>query len=149
MTETPVIPTLEARPMTRHARGFTLIELLIVLAIVAILLAIAIASYEFATVKTRRAAAAGCLMELAQGAEREYTANLSYAGTAAPAGGCVAEQAGIYNYSFTAAPTATTFTLQAVPQGRQATADTWCGTMTVNQIGVRTESGSGDVAYCW
>ena len=47
-------------------RGFTLIELMIVVAIVAILAAIAYPSYREHVVKSRRATAQSCLLEMAQ-----------------------------------------------------------------------------------
>lgn len=50
----------------RSVAGFTLIELMIVVAIVAILASVAYASYDFAMIKGRRSAAAGCALEGAQ-----------------------------------------------------------------------------------
>jgi type IV pilus assembly protein PilE len=136
--------------MTRKAAGFTLLELMIVVAIVAILAAAAIASYEFAVVKSRRAAAAGCALEVAQGMERFYTANLTYVGapTAANIAPCVGEQAAFYTIVNTApAATATTFTVTATPTARQD--DARCGVLTTNQVNARTESGTGTVDDCW
>jgi type IV pilus assembly protein PilE len=60
-------------------KGFTLIEIMIVVAIVGLLAAIALPSYESYMVKTRRATAASCLLGLSQYMERFYTKNLSYA----------------------------------------------------------------------
>jgi len=39
--------------------------------------------------------------------------------------------------------------LQAIPQGSQASKDTKCGTLTLNQAGAKTESGTGTVSDCW
>ena len=61
---------------------------MIVVAIAGILMAIAVASYEFAVVKSRRSAAQGCLTEAAQYMERYYTTKLSYVDAAIP--GCSA-----------------------------------------------------------
>ena len=52
--------------MMRALRGFTLIELMIVVAVISVLAVIAYPSYLDQLVKTRRKAAAGCLMEAAQ-----------------------------------------------------------------------------------
>ena len=130
-----------------RATGFTLIELLIVVAIVAILAASAVAGYQFAVTKTRRAAAKGCLTEAAQSMERYYTTHMSYAGASAPA--CSADVTAYYTIGFSGTPDATGYTLQAAPQGGQAEADTRCGTLSLDEAGKRGASGSGGVAACW
>ena len=125
--------------------GFTLVEIMIVVVIIGVLAAIAMTSYEWATIKSRRAAAAGCLQEMAQTMERRRTTTMSYAG-AQPA--CSAGPVALY--AMTSAITATTFTFTATPQGRQLTKDTQCGVLTINQVGTRTEAGSaGNAGECW
>lgn len=137
-------------PPIRRGAGFTLIELLVAMAIAAILMALAIASYDFAAVKTRRGAAKGCLLEAAQAMERHYTANFSYAGATLPA--CSADVTDHYLLAFaTGEPTASSYVVEAVPQGRQASSDSTCGTLTIDNTGVR---GAGDgsaaaIDACW
>ena len=75
-------------PRIGHSQGFTLIELMVVVAIVAILATIAVASYEYAVTKSRRSAAANCLQERAQFMERYYTTNLTYVGAPSPPAQC-------------------------------------------------------------
>ena len=135
--------------MARPSRGFTLIELLITVAIVGILIAAAVASYGFATVKANRSAGKGCLLEQAQAAERFYTTNLTYIG--APVATCATDPQITANYTVgaAAAATASTFSYQAVPVGAQLSRDTLCGTLGVNQVGTKTASGAGGVAQCW
>jgi len=161
MTTNSIVRTTAQPLPQRSARGFTLIELMIVVAIIAIIAAIAYPSYINSITKTNRAAAKACLSEHANYMERYYTTNLSYykdtAGTvlaALPALGCDTD-GGMntkYTFSFSAAPTAAspnTYTIQAAPQGVQASRDTQCGTLTLNQAGTRTESGTGTLADCW
>ena len=135
----------------RAIRGFTLIELMIVVAILAVLASIAYASYQNSVVNSRRSAAAACLLEVAQFMEREYTTRLTYANVnALPALACRNDLAAFYTIGLNGAAAATTYSLQAVPQGVQASADTKCGTLRVNQAGTRSVTGTGgSVPSCW
>ena len=123
--------------------GFTLIELMITCACVAILATIAIPSYEFAMIKTRRGAAQACLTDSAQFMERWYTTHLTYAGSPDPT--CGAEVGNHYVIAFAGVPDGSSYTIQISPQGRQAEAETKCGTMTFNQAGQK----SAATAECW
>ena len=143
----------------RHVDGFTLIELMIVVAIIAILAAIAYPSYINYITKTHRVAAEGCLSEYANYMERYYTTNLRYdqdtsatpVPNSLPMFDCATpQQTGAnYSYKFAALPTQTAYTIQAVPINAQLTRDTQCGTLSLNQTGARTESGTGTVDQCW
>ncbi|WP_411728108.1 type IV pilin protein [Methyloglobulus sp.] len=75
-------------------KAFTLIEIMIVVAIVGILAAIAVPSYQESVRKSRRSDAQGALMGFANGMERHYTEFNSYcdaadANAAAPVPGVV------------------------------------------------------------
>ncbi|MBT2766553.1 type IV pilin protein [Stenotrophomonas sp. ISL-67] len=130
--------------------GFTLIELMITVAVVAIISAIAYPSYTNQVRKSKRAAAKAELVEYAQRAERQHTLNNSYAGfsfvennsttIASPRDGSREM------YQVTIVPAANTFTITAVPQGDQAKDP--CGTLSVNQAGVKTPANTGALE-CW
>lgn len=136
-------------PNERSA-GFTLIELLAAMAVAAILVAMAVTTYGSAMIKTHRTAAKGCLAEAAQAMERHYSGTFTYVGAALP--GCSTDVTDHYVLGFAPGePTDTTFKIQAVPQGRQASSDTTCGTLSLDSTGVK---GAGDgsasaMDACW
>lgn len=128
-------------------QGFSLLELMITVAIVAILAAIALASYQDQVVKSRRAAGAACLQERAQFMERFYTTRLTYVGAPVPT--CDAEVDLYYDIDPSVdEATPREFVLEATPKGSQER-DTKCGTLGINQQGVRTITGTGTEAECW
>lgn len=130
--------------MKQHRnQGFTLIEVMIVVVIVGILASIALPSYQNHIRKTRRAVAAGCLLEQAQFMERFYTTNMTYAGVALPNSSCSTDLAGFYSFAISGTPDATTYTVQAAPEGAQASDS--CGTLSINQAGSKSPTTSG----CW
>lgn len=133
--------------MKIQMRGFTLIELMIVVAIIAILAAIAYPSYTDYVTRTRRAAAGACAMEAAHYMERYYTTKMTYLNAVLPQTECMNDIADHYTVQLSGAATATAYTVQAVPQGVQASRDTKCGTLSINQVGVKGAAGS--VAECW
>ncbi len=144
------VPRQESRG-NRRQEGFTLIELMIVVAVVAILAAIALPSYNDSVRKGRRGQAKADLMELAQILERHYTVHGSYLnnrdGTAFALPVTQSPQQGTAFYTISA-PTrsAGSFVLSAAPTGAQAV-DT-CGSLGVSHTGLRTSS-TGNVQSCF
>lgn len=138
--------------LSSHDAGFTLIEMMIVGVIIAIIAAIALPSYQSQIQSTRRGAAAGCLLEIAQQMERQYTTSLSYNSTTTlPSPACVADQSSNYTFAFASgSPETATYVIQASPIAGMA--DESCGTLTLNQRTVKGTSSGNDAATvkkCW
>lgn len=138
----------------RRSAGFTLIELMIAVAIVAILAAIAYPSYLEQIRKSRRTDAKAALLDLAARQERYMTTHNTYTKIAADLGygGVfpidVSSGSSVFYQLNVPTATATAFTATATPAGAQ-TADTKCGTYTVDQLGAQGSSGTLGAAGCW
>lgn len=141
--------------------GVTLIELLVTVAIIAILALVIYPTYQMQAGRVWRMQAIGCLEELAQGMERRFNTQMSYAGTGPPPNGCVVDGdpqwavpdpglAARYGFGFATAPNATSFTLVATPTAQQQADDRVdCRTLSLDQAGTRTNSASADPSICW
>lgn len=126
-----------------HARktgGFTLIELMITVAIVAILAAIALPSYQQYVIRSKRSAAQAQMMDIANRQQQFLLANRNYADKAAlTASGYAlpAEVSSNYSYDITLSTTGVpgyTLTLTPIPLGSQS----GDGALTLNSEGVKT-----------
>lgn len=136
--------------MRHKTKGFTLIELMITVAIIGILAAIAYPSYMESVMKSRRADAKSALLDGTQAMEKYYTENSKYTG--ATIGTVVPSSStdGYYTLSFSVAPSAAAFTLQATPttKGKQNTDK--CGNFTLSSTGAKgVNGGSLSVTDCW
>lgn len=148
LADNPLACLTRQTSVKRLQAGFSLLELMIVVAIIGIIAAIAVPSYENSVVKTNRKAVTACMLEVSQFMERFYTTNLRYhqdlTGTAVaiPDLGCRKDLEGSYALAFQATPTASTYSVQATPIGRQLAKDTSCLIMRIDQTGARTVTGS-------
>jgi type IV pilus assembly protein PilE len=126
-----------------------MVELMIVVAIVAILAAIALPSYQAQIAKSRRAEGRASLLQAASQMERYFTERSTYAtASLGPAPGVYpsATEHGYYALSLTNL-TASTFTLNAVPAGIHVGDP--CGTLTYTEQGAKGFTGSVDASLCW
>lgn len=155
----------------RPQAGFTLIELMVTIVVASILIAVAIPSYTGQMRKSRRTEAKSALLDLASREERFYSTNSAYTNDAANLGMAAASAilfqskigSGYYQVSACTSTTTTipaacsaaqavastgvTYLLVAVPIGTQAK-DTYCGTYTLDNTGVQSNTGS-QTSGCW
>jgi type IV pilus assembly protein PilE len=148
-------------------RGFTLIEIMITVAIVGLLAAIAIPSYQESVRKSRRAEARGQLLEVAQYMQRFFSQNDSFATSKDGAAATVPTElarvprtaaAGAQSYDISCAaaasgasnPSIASFKIQAVRKTGGPMASDKCGDFTLENTGVRGVLNASDTAAnCW
>jgi len=141
------MPTLHPRTPAAH-RGFTLIELMVAVAIIAILIAVALPTYQSYVARARRADARTQLLQAAQFMQRFYTSNDRYDVDRAsnpvlgqiPAGlkQSPADGGAVYALDIPAASlSATGYELRMVPVVGSPMATDKCGSFTINSVGIR------------
>lgn len=131
-------------------------EVMITVAIIGILSAIAVPSYNSYVTNSRRNEAKNSLLELGQFMERHYTANSSYGSVSAGITtsldesdlpfDSVPKDGGTAYYNVTVTSSSATYTLTLTPTGVM-TGDV-CGDYTLDQTGTHTTASAANTT-CW
>jgi len=124
--------------------GFTLIELMITVAIIGILAAIALPSYQQYIKQSRRTAAQSTLLDIQQKEEKWRVNNILY-GTLSEVAGTASDN--YYNYAVTG-NTSTAYTISATAisgtsQASDTVGGTSCSPLTIDQGGTKSPDA------CW
>lgn len=140
----------------RRFKGFTLVELMVVVAVMVILTTIAYPLYTQQVRKSHRTEARVVLNEIALAQQRYFTVNGRYA-TAAQLGSAYTEALakmtdsdnnGVADfYAVALVSDASSFSVTATAVGLQAQ-DTACASFTLDQLGVKTATGTTP-DKCW
>ena len=155
---------------TSSRSGFTLVEIMIVVAIIGLLAAIAIPSYQNSILASNRSVAQAALLDLANRQEQFYLDNRTYTADLTDLGypaGMVFSNGGSSAVAFNdnhilvestsaerlyfvqiVSAAATAFAISATPQLVQAD-DTECGSLSLTSFGVKGETGTASVSDCW
>lgn len=134
--------------------GFTLIEIMITVAIIGILAAIALPSYQEYIAKSRRAEATTVMLEAGQYMRRYYSANDSFT-TTLPSGltNIPRDQSTNQNYKVAATVNTTSFTITATVQSTGPMANDKCGTYSFTSQGAKLNTkgvvNNGLIEGCW
>ncbi len=148
-------------PVNRiSSRGFSLIELMITIAIVAILASLATAAYTSQVQKSRRTDARSALLDLAGREEKLFSTSNAYSDAPSDLGyggvnaaWPITVGSGYYQVTVVVPDpnqggAAGTYSITANTYGMQVN-DTTCTSLSVNQLGAQTSTGSGTAATCW
>jgi len=129
--------------------GFSLIELLITLAIIGIITSIAYPTYTNHITHIRRTQAEIVLIDLAARLEQYYEKNNSYQNATLAELGVNALTDGNYYQLAIEHVNESAYQISATPRLGQAKSDNLCGTLFLDQNGVKKISGTCNLTDCW
>lgn len=125
----------------------TLIEMMIVVAVVAILGSIAMASYRGSVLRSNRAEAAAALLRIQTAQEKYYLSRNTYTKNLALLGSSENTERRLYTIDVEVDDDGDGYTARATATGSQ-TADTDCAVLTIDETGNRTPAPT-DATRCW
>jgi type IV pilus assembly protein PilE len=138
--------TFKAEIIKATQKGFTLVELMIVVAIIGILAAIAVPSYQEYIQRARAADATGVLADMRIKMEQCYQDNRSYALCGAQCNAPVGTNIAFFGFACSAGPAAATYTLAATGAGNMAG---YVYSVTQDNRKSSTTAGGGGNNNCW
>jgi type IV pilus assembly protein PilE len=135
--------------------GFTLLELMITVAIVAILATVASVAYTNQVQKSRRTDARSALLDLAGREEKLFSITNAYSATPSDLGYAavgtpfpITVGSGYYQVTATVGNPPVSYLIKATAINSQV-ADTQCATLSVDQTGAQTSTGTATASTCW
>jgi type IV pilus assembly protein PilE len=147
--------TKQTTPPKKALSGYSLIELMVTVAIVSILATIASAAYTSQVRQSRRTDARSALLDLAGREEKLYSTTNAYSATPSDLGYApvgtpfpIPVGSGYYTVSAAIGNPPDSYVITATAVGTQAS-DSACLTLSVDQLGTQTSTGSGTPATCW
>ncbi len=132
----------------QYNRGFTLIELMIVVAIIGVLAAIAVPSYQRYVIKTKRADMMVELQNIASGIKAQKMAKGGYSKVTISDfnGDYPKSGTALYTVTVTPNPLTSKWTITATPKAGQMTGD---GTLTLNYQGIKCRDAKCGTGKKW
>ncbi|MCF6438269.1 type IV pilin protein [Pseudoalteromonas luteoviolacea] len=127
--------------------GFTLIELVIVVAIVGILATLAYPNYSSYIKRGARTDAMTILLDAANKQEQYFVDNREYASKLEDIGVPTTSENGYFNISVSVSSGG--YTLTATAAGGPVQGDLECSSLSVNNLGIKTVTGTASADTCW
>ncbi|KID58368.1 fimbrial protein [Pseudoalteromonas luteoviolacea] len=131
----------------RSVAGFSLIELVIVVAIVGVLASLAYPNYSSYIKRGARADAMTILLDAANKQEQYFVDNREYASNLSDIGVPSTSENGYFN--ITVALSNGGYTLTATAANGPVKGDLECTSLSVNNLGIKTVTGTATADHCW